>query len=90
MGLMLEHYNERCNPTWEYDELRQKIANGYAYASMRPIGGLTAEADFADDPPPAIVPMGHDREDNFVTVGRYKFSVVRTPRSPAKKKAAKS
>lgn len=50
LGLMLEHYNERCSGPWEYDELRQKVRNGFAYASMHTIGGLTAEADFAGQP----------------------------------------
>lgn len=29
---MLEHYNPRCTPPWDPDELRVKVANGYRYA----------------------------------------------------------
>ena len=89
LELMLDHYNEKCQPPWEFDGIEQKVANGYAYASLRPIGGLTAEADFASDPPEPVMPMGNGRGDNFVTLNGYKFSVTRTPRS-RKKKAAKS
>jgi hypothetical protein len=90
LGLMLDHYNEqRCDPPWDFDGLKQKVANGYAYASMRPIGGGTAEADFADDPPEPITPMGRDPEENFVTVRGMKFEVMRTPRTKKKKTASK-
>jgi|GEM_PF-2037963 hypothetical protein len=47
--LMAEHYNERCSPPWEADDLRRKVANAYAYASQSQLGGKTAEADFADE-----------------------------------------
>lgn len=60
LELMLDHYNEqKCDPPWEFDGIKQKIANGYAYASLRPVGGLTAEADFAGDEPfTDFPPMG--------------------------------
>jgi hypothetical protein len=32
LGLMLEHYNPRCDPPWEDDELAVKVANAYRYA----------------------------------------------------------
>jgi hypothetical protein len=47
--LMLEHYNDRCEPAWEVEDLTKKVANGYRYASLSKIGGKTAEADFIDD-----------------------------------------
>jgi hypothetical protein len=86
LDLVLDHYNERCSPPWEYDGLKQKISNGYAYASIRPIGGDTAEADFAGDVVEPFEAVNPDRNKNFVTVGRYKYSVTRTPRSPTKKR----
>ncbi len=43
LQLMIDHYNDRCEPPWEYDGLKQKVANGFAYASIRPIGGGTAQ-----------------------------------------------
>jgi hypothetical protein len=35
--LMLEHYNDKCDPPWDPDELRVKVRNGYKYAN-RPMG----------------------------------------------------
>jgi hypothetical protein len=31
-GLMLEHYNDRCDPAWDYEALERIVANAYAYA----------------------------------------------------------
>lgn len=58
--LMLEHWNERCTPPWERDELLRIAVNAETYA-VRPqgSGGIeAARADFADvvpldDAPPA-------------------------------------
>jgi hypothetical protein len=57
--LMLQEYNERCDPPWDRDGLEQKISNAYAYATLSAIGGRTAEADFADDPIEPFEPMGN-------------------------------
>lgn len=51
LDLMLEHYNPRCEPPWEPEELRKKIANAYAYNSINAPGSDTAEADFAGEAP---------------------------------------
>jgi hypothetical protein len=84
---MLAHYNEqKCDPPWEYGGIKQKISNGYAYASIRPIGGGTAQADFAGDKLEPFKAHGKNREENFVTVNGYKFAVTRTPRSKKKSK----
>jgi hypothetical protein len=87
LGLMLEHYNvePKCSPIWDYDGLKQKVANGYAYASLGAIGGDTAEADFAADTSEPFTPPVKNREDNFVTINGYKFAVSRTPRAPKTK-----
>jgi len=45
LDLMLEHFNERCDPPWEADELAVKVANAYAYA-QNPAGIKTAAVDF--------------------------------------------
>jgi Bifunctional DNA primase/polymerase, N-terminal len=87
LQLMIDHYNEqKCYPPWEYDGLKQKVANGYAYASMRPIGGSTAEHEFAEKPEPHIP----DPDDKFVNINGLKVPIVRTPRAPRKKKVIKS
>ena len=33
VDLMLEHYNPRCIPEWEDDDLTKKIQNAYSYAT---------------------------------------------------------
>ncbi len=48
-ALMLEFYNERCEPPWEPEALRVKVANAYNYASQSAAGDKTAEADFEDN-----------------------------------------
>lgn len=54
--LMMEFYNVEfvCEPLWEPDDLRKKIGNAYAYASLAQAGGKTAEAEFMDDDIAAI------------------------------------
>lgn len=49
--LMAEHWNTRCQPPWNYDDLDKKITNAYAYGT-EPIGAAAPEADFA----PAVEP----------------------------------
>lgn len=48
-SLMLEYYNERCEPPWEPDDLQTKVYNAYRYASQSAGGDKTAEAEFMDD-----------------------------------------
>jgi hypothetical protein len=45
-SLMLEYYNDRCEPPWEAEALRVKVSNAYAYASQSAGGDKTAEAEF--------------------------------------------
>lgn len=45
--LMLEHFNERCEPPWTPDELRGVVANAYAYAQNAE-GAKHPERDFGD------------------------------------------
>jgi hypothetical protein len=54
--LLNEFYNPRCVPSWDLDDLIKKMQSAYAYGSKSKVGGKTAEADFADDPPPEITP----------------------------------
>lgn len=56
--LLNEYYNPRCEPPWDIDDLIKKVTNAYNYATLSKVGGKTAEADFADDPPPPITQMG--------------------------------
>ncbi|HTJ91248.1 MAG TPA: AAA family ATPase [Acidocella sp.] len=45
LELLLEDWNEQCEPPWPVDELRQKVANAYAYA-QRGEGEKSPEAYF--------------------------------------------
>jgi putative DNA primase/helicase len=49
-ALMLEHYNDRCDPPWSYEGLATKVRNAYTYKSDNPAGGCTAEYEFGLDP----------------------------------------
>ena len=53
LQLMFEHWNPRCTPPWEFDDLAQKVANAYAYA-QKSQGSANALALFAADVAPAV------------------------------------
>jgi KaiC/GvpD/RAD55 family RecA-like ATPase len=58
--LLLEHWNPRCSPPWDADELRAKVANAYAYA-QRAEGEKSSAAMFdgVNVPPPECVPSAY-------------------------------
>ena len=45
LDLMLTHFNERCSPPWNPDELERKIDNAYRYG-RNAVGAGTPQADF--------------------------------------------
>jgi hypothetical protein len=45
--LMLEHWNPRCQPEWERQELEEKVRNAYLYGEREP-GWMAPEVDFAE------------------------------------------
>lgn len=47
LELMLEHWNPRCEPPWDAQELETKIKNAYRYGNDR-AGSKSAEAEFAE------------------------------------------
>jgi len=49
--LLNEYFNPRCEPPWDMDDLEKKMAGAYTYTNLSKVGGKTAEADFADEPP---------------------------------------
>lgn len=61
--LMLQHWNDRCSPPWDRDELFHKVENAYAYGTGA-VGQALPEAQFAGlvnipEPPPAFTaPVG--------------------------------
>ena len=46
LDLMLEHWNDKCEPPWDIKGLRTKVSNAYNYA-LNPIGGDSHEDDIA-------------------------------------------
>lgn len=56
-ALMRDHWNARCEPPWEPDELLRKVENAAAYGSAE-MGGLTPQVLFASVPeieaPPTV------------------------------------
>jgi hypothetical protein len=57
LELMLDHYNDRCEPPWEIDGtdgLAKKVENAFSYASLEAPGAATAEAHFKDAPLPPL------------------------------------
>lgn len=46
LRLMADHWNDRCQPPWGVDELREKVAHAYKYGK-HPVGSRSPEAAFA-------------------------------------------
>lgn len=46
LALMLEHWNDRCSPPWDPEELRRKVTNAYRYG-REPVGAGSPEAQFS-------------------------------------------
>lgn len=47
LDLMLDHWNDRCSPPWDADELRRKVENAERYRQS-PVGASSAELEFDD------------------------------------------
>jgi hypothetical protein len=45
LELMDEHWNDRCAPRWDWEELAGVVSNAYRYGK-RPVGEAAPEADF--------------------------------------------
>lgn len=44
LDLLWEHWNSRCDPPWDYEELAVKVRNAYAYAD-RPAGSKVTRSE---------------------------------------------
>lgn len=65
LALLLSHWNERCQPPWDADELAVKVANAYAYATGT-AGSMTAEVLFKGiEIPPVPAPPAIDTASVF-------------------------
>ncbi len=54
--LMFDHWNDRCSPPWDYDDLRKKVDNAFNFASNSPANkSIAAVLDGLEPlPPPAL------------------------------------
>lgn len=70
--LMQEHWNGRCSPPWDAEDLQTKIANGYAYNTSQPgnvTRGFKAAVHAQDFKPVArALPAGLE-----ITCGRFRL-----------------
>lgn len=57
LQLMLDHWNDRQQPPWEFEGLRIKVRNAFLYCKQTVPGSATAEADFADLPAPDLTAL---------------------------------
>jgi hypothetical protein len=73
---------KRCQPAWDFDELKVKAANAYSYLAQNAPGWSTAEADFKDDPPEPIAPH---RRDKFQTRIRARGKQYAAEKAAARK-----
>lgn len=62
LGLLLEHWNDRCSPYWEDEDLARKVANVYRYAT-----GAAGSSN------PEIVFEAVDLPDDPVSAPRFKL-----------------
>lgn len=62
LDAMAEHWNDRCAPPWDLDELRQKVENAFSYA-LSSAGGQSPAVDLAGVDPiePRYVRVVTDR-----------------------------
>lgn len=63
--LMLEHWNDRCSPPWDLEDLVRIVDNAYAYGIERqgiaaPEASLRVVAETNSMPPPAKITTGTD------------------------------
>lgn len=69
---MVQHWNDRCDPPWDRQELREKVHHAYRYGK-EPQGSLAAEAVF---PPPAEDDEQDDGGHPFDTLNKGYAYVV--------------
>ncbi len=79
LDLMLEHYNERCEPPWPPGDLEKIVANVFEYGQNRP-GSDSAAADFKDEPAPDIKPPSTRRWPRFQCHSYSELKSLKSPR----------
>jgi len=76
LGLLVSHWNERCEPQWSLDELTAKVAHAYRYGK-EPQGSAAPEAVFHSAPVPETEDEGVNpvdalnKEYAFIKAGAF-------------------
>lgn len=78
-ALMLTHWNDRCDPPWEPDDLNVKIENAYNYATGV-LGQMSPETHFADLQIPPVPTPEPIRTDSVFKFGNALDPVAIPPR----------
>lgn len=73
LDLMLKHWNDRCEPPWDIEELGTKIANAYNYAKL-PMGNKDPKRVFEEvkEDPKELSPIEKlNKKYAFISLGGY-------------------
>jgi hypothetical protein len=73
LQLLLEYWNEDCDPPWDDDELATKVSHAYRYG-REPQGSAAPEAVFAAAP---ATPPGDDEDENPVDKLNREYAYVK-------------
>jgi len=76
LELMLEHWNPRCEPPWDPEQLSKKVQNAYKYGQL-PIGADAPEVYFgvAEEPPKKKTGLFFE-SFNQITYGKNKPALI--------------
>lgn len=81
LELMLEHWNDECDPPWDADDLAYKVKNAFRYGQSA-TGASSPEADFEDKAIPASMKKQKEARKAAGGALRFleKFDVNKIPR----------
>lgn len=80
LELMCEHWNSRCDPPWDFEDLQRKVENAAAYRKS-PIGIANAGAGFEPVPAPKLEAQSEFRR-RLVPLGLTMAEAAKVPRRP--------
>lgn len=71
VDLLIEYWNDNCQPPWPADELETKVRNAYRYGKEAP-GAAAPEADF----PPAALPPEMEAGESYLDRLNREYALV--------------
>lgn len=75
INLLSEHWNSRCEPPWQFEELSLKIENAYSYA-ISPQGSKSPAADLAIIEESSIADANEVKEKNYLEKINDKYAII--------------